>query len=112
MSGKQVVNAMTGGNTSVSLPMLPSKSPLYQTKLSVKQDSDGLYTEDWAKLKPYLEHLAHLNPSIRVFLEKDDNNRFLQYFIGFGTSIEILTNFGLGLQAIDACHTKNHIVYA
>ena len=97
LSGKEVVNAMMGGNTNVSLPILPSKSALYRAKLSVKQDSDGLYTENWVKLEPYLEQLAHLNPSIRVVLEKDDDNRFLRYFIRFGTSIEILTNFGLGL---------------
>ena len=97
---------MTGENTTVSLPMLPSKSSLYRAKLSVKHNADGLYTENWAKLESYLEQLAHLNPSMRVVLEKDDGNRFLRYFIGFGTSIEILKNVGLGLQAIDACHTK------
>jgi hypothetical protein len=109
LSGKELLNAMTGGTTNVSLPMLPSKSAMYRAKLSVKHDADGLYTENWAKLEPYLEQLAHLNPSMRVVLEKDDDNRFLRYFIGFGTSIEILTNFGLGLQAIDACHTRHHI---
>ena len=106
---KRVGEPHDGGNSNVSLPMLPSTYSMCREKISVKHKADGLYTKNWAKLEPYLEQLAHLNPSMTFVLEKDDDNWFLHYFIGFVTSIEILTRFGLGIQAIDAYHTKHHI---
>ena len=63
-------------------------------------------------LKKYLQDLVHGNNHLRVVLQKDDNNRFLQYFIGFGSSIQILTKFGLDMQAIDASHSRHHIFKA
>ena len=39
LSGKELLNAMTGGNTNVSLPMLPSNFAMYRAKLSVKHDA-------------------------------------------------------------------------
>ena len=112
LSGKEVVNALTGSQTGLSIAMLPSKSALNRAQLAVRNEDDGWYTQNWGRLEKYLQDLAHGNTHLRVVLQKDDNNRFLQYFIGFGSSIQILTKFGLDMQAIDACHSRHHIFKA
>ena len=45
----------------------------------------------------------------RVVLEKDEDNRFVRYFIGVGASIHILLSYGLNMQSINACHSRHHI---
>ena len=91
LSGKEVVNALTGSNTGLSIAMLPSKSALNRAQLAVRNEEDGWYTQNWGRLEKYLRDLAHGNTHLCVVLQKDDNNRFVQYFIGFGSSIQILT---------------------
>jgi hypothetical protein len=109
ISGEEVKNAMTGVGTGLSVAMLGSRTSVYDAQLKLKTSDDKFYGDKWARLEIYLEELARLNPSFRVVLEKDEDNRFVRYFIGFGASIHILLSYGLNMQSIDACHSRHHI---
>ena len=109
ISGEEVKNTMTGISTGLSVAMLGCRSSVYDAQLKLKTSDDKFYGDKWDRLEIYLEELARLNPSFRVVLEKDKDNRFVRYFIGFGASIHILLSYGLNMQSIDACHSRHHI---
>ena len=108
-SGKKVIDMMVD-KSHIGRGNLPSGSTLYRAQGKVKNEAFKWYDKNYERLEDYLIELKKENPSFRVTIVKDNENRFLRLFIGIGTSMQILKHAGLDVYGIDSCHFKHDVV--